>query len=195
MWKTFLIAILPPMLAMSAPPYLPRAESNANHSNSRVFAGPDATPSFEDTTQEFILAIRQGSPLELLGYWSDEGVSFGVDGDPVSKQNYRDQVKQKGDLFCLFFDSDCLRHWANTARGGHGKRIANAVLYSYRDMLTQAKSATPKVSQRKEGGISVGDLKIRIENGNKLKGNEQTELEFAFALEKGTWKLTSVIYN
>jgi hypothetical protein len=149
----------------------------------------------EETTQKFILAIRGGSPLELLGYWSDDGVSFGVDGDPVSKQQYREQVKQKGDLFCLFFDSGCLRRWANAARGGSSKRGANAVLYSYRDLLTQSKAATPKVSQRKEAGISAGDLKIRIENGDNLKGNEQTELEFAFALEKGTWKLTSVIYN
>ena len=58
-----------------------------------------------------------------------------------------------------------------------------------------AKTVTPRVVQGKEAGVLTGELKIRIENGDNLKGNEQTDLEFAFVLEKETWKLTSVIYN
>lgn len=84
---------------------------------------------------------------------------------------------------------------ADRARRRVNKGDHSGVVYSYRDLLTKAKSATPRVSQRVEAGGPIGDLKIHIENGDGLRGNEQIALEFVFALEKGNWKLTSVIYN
>jgi hypothetical protein len=173
----------------------PNDEASTNREGSTQSKQAEASPNLAEVAQKFTAVIRSGSPLELLDYWSDDGVTFGVDADPVSKEQFRKQVERKASLFCFFFDSDCFRKQINDARRRANKGGGAGVLYSYRDLLTKAKSVTPKVSQRKDGDGPVGDLKIRIENGDSLKGNEQTALEFAFAFEKGNWKLTSVIYN
>lgn len=173
-----------------------RSGANGTESVTSMSSRPGSIPSLDETVQRFIHSIRDGSsPFELLEFWSDDGVTFGVDADPISKEQYREQIKKRGYAFCFLFDSVCLRRYDAILRKRSGKHSRGAVLYSYRDLLKMAKTVTPRVVQGKEARVLTGELKIRIENGDNLKGNEQTDLEFAFVLEKETWKLTSVRYN
>jgi hypothetical protein len=154
-----------------------------------------ASADLRETAQNFITAIKAGVPLDLLSYWSDRGVTFGVEGEPVSKAQFRRLVARRVDLFCFFFDTDCLRKEDEAARRRAGRKSEATHLYSYRDLLNKAKRTELQVSKRKEAGYELGDVTVQIENGANLLGNRQRELEFTFTLEHGVWKLANVIYN
>jgi hypothetical protein len=197
--KAFSVGVLLSFFALvcwhSTPPRL-WADQAAGGTGVRNEAAENVTTrNLDARIRNFLSILRSGSPTDLLDYWSEDGVTFGVDSDPVSKEQFRKQIERKVDVFCLLFDSGCLRSHIRQAQRRANKPASTATAYSFRELLTKAQNTTSKVVQRKKGDELFGDLRIRIENGDALRGNELNQLEFAFALEKGCWKLTSVIYD
>jgi hypothetical protein len=62
-------------------------------------------------------------------------------------------------------------------------------------LLIKSKTSVVKVSQYRDSGTLIGNVRVPLENGEALKGNPQTELSFVFTPEQDTWKLTSVQYD
>jgi hypothetical protein len=147
------------------------------------------------TAQEFLATIENGGSLELLRFWADSGVSLGVDMEDrvVSKNMLREQIEKKGELFCFFFDSDCLRKIRNESRRRAHKTVKGITDYSCRELLKRAKGRTLHVSERREGDTLAGYVQVHLD-GELTKLNSPRELNFTFIFEKGGWKLAEVPY-
>jgi hypothetical protein len=190
------LLILMPMYAIHPP-------ASASHSISHLTQKTDKEHSPSTSTsidlnyaaQQFIAAIKGGKPLDLLPFWSDAGVTFGIDGDPVSGAQFKKDVEHKGDLYCFFFDTDCLRKRDDEMRRKAKAPARKNTLYSYQELLIKSKTTVVKVSQHRDAGTLVGNVRVPLENGEALKGNTQTELRFVFTPDHDSWKLTSVQYD
>jgi hypothetical protein len=170
------------------------SQSTAKPSASSQSKAVDLSAGLQDAAQKFLAVIERGEPLDLVNFWSDSGVVLGVDSEdkPVSKAVVREQIRKKRELYCSFFDSECLTKLRNESR-----RKANGITgatpdYSYRDLLLNARSKTVRVSARREGEAPVGYVTVRIENGEVTKSSTKTELDFTFVFEAGGWKLAEV---
>ncbi len=157
-------------------------------------AAVDLSAGLRDTAQKFLTVIEKGQPLDLLNFWSASGVVLGVDFEdhPVSKSVFREQVRKKEGLYCSFFDSACLTELRKASRRKANKGPATNPDYSYRDLLSSARTKTVRVSARREGETLTGYVTVRIENGEMTKSNTSTQLDFTFVSEAGSWKLAEI---
>jgi hypothetical protein len=165
-------------------------------SSSQAQAPSAATAAdLKPTVLKFLFAIRDGKPLELLAFWSADGVAFGIDGDSVSKVAFRKDVDRKGYLYCFFFDTDCLRKRDDEMRQKGKAQPRGNPLCSYKDLLVGFSTDTVKAFPHREAGILVGDVLVQLEKAKNPQGNTQTELRFTFVLEHDAWRLTAVQYE
>lgn len=190
------LLVLLPMCAIHppAPPSYsishPAQNADKQHSSSTATVTDLTT-----AAQKFLEAIKNGSPLDLLPFWSEAGVTFGIDGDAVSVTQFKNDVEHKGDLYCLFFDTKCRRQRDDEVRRRAKARPRKNPLFSYQELLTKSKTDGVKVSQYRDAGTVIGNVRVLLENGEAPKGNTQTELSFVFTPEHSQWKLTSVNYD
>ena len=63
----------------------------------------------EELQQRFLLAIKEKKADRFLGFVSEGGIYLGVDGEKLPKSNLARQIKMKKGVYCLLFDSACLR--------------------------------------------------------------------------------------
>lgn len=156
---------------------------------------PNAQEDLAVVAQKLIAVIGEDNEAELVKFWSHSGVSFGVDAAVIGKRAFLSQLQKKQDLYCFFFNTDCLRKHDEEQR-----RVANApprkdFLYSYRDLLRGASSKEVKVSEYKDHDLLLGRVLVNLTMNEKMSGGRGRVLEFAFAKENGSWKLTSVPYD
>jgi hypothetical protein len=156
---------------------------------------PATATNLKPTVQRFLAAIKGGKPLDLLPFWSDDGVAFGIDGDPVSKAAFQKDVERKGCLYCFFFDTDGLRKRDDEMRQRAKAQPRDNPLYSYKELLVKFMTDAVEVSQHREAGIIIGNVRVPLENEKPSKSKTQTELRFTFSLEHDAWRLTAVEYN
>lgn len=72
-------------------------------------SGPNPNENLPGVAQKLITVIEEGEESELAEFWSYSGVSCGVDGAVVDKRMLLRRLQQKMDLYCFFFDTECLR--------------------------------------------------------------------------------------
>jgi len=87
-----------------------------------------------------LAAIKQGRPKDLLGLFSNDGVALGVDGPLVHVAAIRKEVAARTGIYCIIFDTSCLREEVNASRR---KADAPSVennndLLSFRDHLLKS---------------------------------------------------------
>jgi len=154
----------------------------------------DSSAGLQDAAQRLLNLIESGSPMDLLNFWSESGVTLGVDFEdhPISKSAAREQLKEKSGLYCSFFDSECLTNLVNESRRKAHRATPATRAYSFRDILSNARSKTVRASVRREGDTLAGYVTVRIENGETTKFNTKTELTFTFVSEAGQWKLAEI---
>jgi hypothetical protein len=167
-------------------------------SNTRLFgaqANPTAksppreqTPKkLEEAVQKFVDILEKGQPEDLLGIVSKDGVVFGIDSDPIPFLQIQTQIRQKKGVYCLLFDTDCLRseelqYWKKAKHSGNIKAVI-----SFREAIRSASSR--KINVSPDGGVAW-NLKLE---GSPAEGN-MNATTFGFDLELNTWKLTSIEY-
>lgn len=151
--------------------------------------------SLSAVAQKLIAVIEEDKESELPAFWSHSGVSFGVDGAVVGRRTLLMQLQQKQDLYCFFFDTDCLRKHDEEQRRAAKAPPRKDFLYSYHDLLRGASSREIKVSEYTDHGVLLGRVLINLTMDDKIPGGRRRALEFTFAKESGRWKLTSVPYD
>ena len=148
-----------------------------------------------DVAQKLITVIEEGQESKLAEFWSHSGVSFGVDGAVVGKRTLLKQLQQKMDLYCFFFDTECLRKQDEEQRRAAKAPPRKHPLYSYRELIRGASSKELKVSEYNDHGVLLGRVLVNLTMDEKTPGVRQRVLEFTLAMENGKWKLTSVPYD
>jgi len=156
-----------------------------------------ATPheDLSTTFHRFLELIETGETRQLPDFWSNSGVTFGVDGALIGRRQVITQLQKKLDLYCFFFDTACLRKQDDEKRRAAKAPPRKNPLYSYRDLLRAAKSREFKVSQGRDADVLVGHVQVILTSGENVEGDKRKILEFIFANENGKWKLTSVPYE
>ena len=157
--------------------------------------GSNAQESLSEAAQKLTAVIEEDKESELPGFWSNSGVSFGVDGAVIAKRALLKQLQQKQDLYCFFFNTDCLRKHDEEQRRAANAPPRKVSLYSYRDLLRGASSKEVKVSEYREHGLLLGRVLVNLSMNEDISGERRRVLEFTFAKESGRWKLTSVPYE
>ena len=145
--------------------------------------------------QKLITVIEEGEESKLAEFWSQSGVSFGVEGAVVGKRALLRQLHQKMDTYCFFFDTECLRKQDDAQRRAAKAPPRKNTLYSYRELIRGASSKEVKVSEYNDHGVLLGRVLVNLTMNEKIPGVRQRVLEFTFAKENEKWKLTSVPYN
>lgn len=182
-------------LALPLSPEVAPANSRQQDSDQQTQLQSNPQESLSEVAQKLTAVIQEDKESELPGFWSRSGVSFGVDGAIIAKQALLRQLQEKQDLYCFFFNTDCLRK-----RDEEQRRAANAppkkrFLYSYCDLLRGASSKEVKVSEYRDHGLLLGRVLVNLTMGEKISGERMRVLEFTFAEESGKWRLTSVPYD
>jgi hypothetical protein len=113
----------------------------------------------------------------------------------VGKWTLHSQLQQKRDLYCFFFETDCLRKQDEEQRRAAKAPPRKDALYSYRDLLRRASSKELKVSEYKDHGALLGRVLVNLRMNEKIPGERKRVLDFTFANENGRWKLTGVPYD
>jgi len=151
---------------------------------------PVQTPShkeLDDVVDRFIGILQSGAPEDFLSLASKEGVSFGIDSDPIPCATLLMQVRQRRGVYCFIFDTDCLRketiaEWNKAKHSGNIQQII-----SLREAVRSASSR--KINVSPEGSVS---WKLNLDGNPAASLINMTT--FGFALEQNMWKLTSIEY-
>ena len=146
-----------------------------------------APKELSETVQKFVTILQDGDAEGFLSIASKEGVAFGIDSDPISYSKIQEQILQKRGVYCLLFDTDCLRkeelrEWQKAKHKGN----IDAII-SYREALRLASSKKINISPE---GLFTWKLGLNNHPADSLI-NTTT---FGFALENGRWQLGSVEY-
>jgi hypothetical protein len=85
-----------------------------------------------------IAAIKSGKPENLIPLFAVKGVFLGVDGPLMSISSIREQMSKKTGIYCLVFDSSCLRKEVNESRQKAGAITADEEILSFRDHILKS---------------------------------------------------------
>jgi hypothetical protein len=144
---------------------------------------PNLESEFERVSNDFLSAIVTGRQDFILSLWSKKGVVQGIDGPLVSSREVRSDFAKKAGLFCLIFDTACLRALPGFER-----------MYSYRDMLSKVATKEKKFQVIRYGKSLMGELRVELHGGvmDELEDIVTNPLEFDFIHEDGEWKLATL---
>jgi hypothetical protein len=158
-----------------------QTSTNAESAPRIIAAEKKLESEFEKTSTMFLDAVVAGKPGVILGLWSKDGVVQGIDGPTTSGSQIKKQFDEKIGMYCLMFDTDCLRKQPGFERQ-----------YSYRDLLS--KVTTRKVKRRVvryPDGL-MGELRVELDGGPVEEVRDRNPFEVAFAYENGEWKLATL---
>ena len=173
--------------------YSPQGDGAKAGTKSVEVAG--SASQLKQRAQEFAALLETGKSADL-GHWiSREGVSIGVDTDPISVTLVQQQVGEQKGIFCLLFDTECLRKNDREKRKQAHAASLDRSLYSYWDLLRKSRSKKLDTYEQQTPTGHVGRLTIRIENGDQIKDNETLEMEFMFVPEGDSWKLSAILFD
>jgi hypothetical protein len=159
-------------------------------------AGPDE--GLRQGAQKFINLVEAKDSLGLLNLFSEQGTSF-VSGTyaltkvEFSQSEIRKNFEAKTDVYCLFFNSQCLRDADSRERVRLNKPPLKIALRSISDLLAAAdekKFVTYDISS-KNGKVTLL-LSARTPETARLG---EDALNFYFRQENGEWKLRNVEFQ
>ena len=142
----------------------------------------------EESANKLLTIIQRGDPKQLLLFCSRKGVVFGVDEPAIRLSVIRKQIEAREGIYCTFFDTDCARRKDAEDRAKAGAPPSVEALYSYRERVVKAVASELRVSVYQIAGVWSGTVVVT------LKGDVQPNapMEFEFAYESGSWKLTAL---
>ncbi len=139
--------------------------------------------SLEAASNAFLVALRSRDAEALLGQFSRKGVVFGVDSDRISWAVVKKRMQKNGELYCLFFSTECLRRNPDF-------RKQDAI----RDVLLAGKSSSVQVAIQKDPSRTIGEVRFFVHgNPNRAQNGDQfCDLTFIFVDQ--SWKIVEVQY-
>jgi len=147
-------------------------------------------PDLKRAAEQLVLSLESGRPEDFLNLASKEGVCFGIDCDSTPLEQIKKEFHAKKGAYCELYDSVCLRKAVLALWKGrkHHKGEIEEVL-GYHDVLNAAVSKDMKIQ-------NDGQVHIRIQYKDASKsvgfGIRPEEMDFGFAKEDGSWKLTGM---
>jgi hypothetical protein len=146
-------------------------------------ARPATRESLEIVVKQFVVTLKDRDVETLTRQFSKKGVVFGIDSDPISSQVIRNRMKKNEQLYCLFFDTQCLRRDPSFQKQ-----------FSLRDSLLNGKTNHWQVTINQQSQSPVGEVRLFVEgNPNRSQtGDEFCNLTYKF--EGGTWKIQEVLF-
>ncbi len=144
----------------------------------------------KEAVDKFMAILEKGQPDALFGLVSSEGVVFGIESDPLPVSRIRDELRKKEGIYCLLFDTDCLRketlqEWK---RGNYSGNIEAAI--SLREAISSASEKKININ----GSGKQGWVSWKLELNGKPGAGFINATDFDFALEKNAWVLKRVAY-
>ncbi len=131
--------------------------------------------------EEFLSTIASGKPDRFLEYLAGDGVYIGVDGPRMSAQDIQDEIRSHRCVYCLLFDTVCLR-----------QETHNSSICSYKELLsspTQRNAHTSaRVFERKEQAEIIVDVR-------NTRCDKTETLNFVFNKQASQWKLVAIPYT
>lgn len=147
----------------------------------------------EAAGRKLLAALREGNGKEVLSMISSRGLELGVDQPPTQLHAIRRDFAEKGQMYCAFFETSCLRAKDAEARSRAGAPSAEPALYSYREIIQRADGIDVKASIQKESGPWLGYVTLSLRGDRVVTQFSQSNpLEFHFVYEGGRWKLASI---
>ena len=139
--------------------------------------------SLEAAARQFVGALKNGDAGSILQQFSKKGVVFGIDSDPLPWNKIKQQMKKGGDLYCLFFDTQCLRKDPSFQKQS-----------ALRDILVGGKSYRMQVAVGEEFHRRTGFVRLFVESNpdRTQEGKEFCDLGYVF--EDHAWKISEVQY-
>jgi hypothetical protein len=159
-------------------------------------AGPDQ--GLRQGAQKFVNLVEAKDSLSLLNLFSEQGTSFVSGTYALSKVEFsqseiRKDFEAKTDVYCLFFNSQCLRDADSRERVRLNKPPLKIALRSISDLLAAANEkrfVTYDISS--ENGKVTLLLSARTPETARLG---EDALNFYFRQENGEWKLRNVEFQ
>ena len=93
-----------------------------------------------------ITAIKSGSPERLMPLFATKGVFLGVDGPLVRLSSIRKQLATRTGIYCVIFDSTCLREEVNKGLKKAGATASDEEILSFRDRILKKSGAGIKTA-------------------------------------------------
>lgn len=159
--------------------------------------GADSQKELRSGAEDFVKLIEKKDSPALLSRFSEQGTSFiGTAYVPIktslSQQEIQKDFEAKAGIYCLFFDTTCLRDEDLKERTRQKGRSLTTPLQSVIDLLATAKGKKFVTSDN----VSNGKVSLILSNRTPETARlGQDALNFYFRFEQGQWKLRNFEYN
>lgn len=157
-------------------------------------APPAGEPSAEELEKEFARAAEQflallesGDPEKFPDLCSEDGVVFGLDPPAVPLKQIRKEIENRTGVYCVLFDTACLRQQAAEQKSGKSA----AGLLSVRERLRSATAREARIELTAVDELWAGDLQVELELPSPPPRRREV-LEFSFERTGGGWRLIAI---
>lgn len=134
--------------------------------------------------------IEGGDASDIVELMSPKGVVFGLDPPPIPLREIRKQIQRKQGVYCLLFDTKCMREEDKEIRGEEGVPPEH---FSYRDDLKRSPDRKVQINLYRFTDGWGGEALVFLKGEEKC--DPRNTLVFGFGYEDEKWKITSVTYG
>jgi hypothetical protein len=139
--------------------------------------------SLEVSVKLFLATLKDRDEEALTQQFSKGGVVFGIDSDPISMQAIRKRMKKNEQLYCLFFDTRCLRRDPSFQKQ-----------FSLRDSLVNGKGHHWQVAINLQSQPITGEVRLFVEDNPNRSGTNNEFCNLTYILEGAAWKIREVLF-
>jgi hypothetical protein len=139
------------------------------------------------SAQQLVHALELGNVKALTELFDAGGVVFGIEPPPIDLTELRRQFEGRHGVYCLLFDTQCLRKEA-------GKNPNRKRLYSFRDLLTKASKRDISVNLVEGDEGPFGEVRVLLTGGPIEQNPGGRTLDFSLTWDGHEWRLAQVEY-
>jgi len=148
--------------------------------------------------EKFIALVESKNAAALLELFSEQGTVFMSGTYALPKVDYspteiRKDFENKTGVWCVFFDTTCLREADSKERNRQNRRPLDITLFSAADLITSAKE---KRFVTYDGSTANGKITLLLSTRSVDTARlGEDALNFYFRYEGGQWKLRNIEFQ
>jgi hypothetical protein len=146
-------------------------------------AKPSPKESLEIVVEQFVAALRERDEGALTQQFSKDGVAFGIDSDTMPLTAIRKRMRKNEELYCLFFDTQCLRRDPSFQKQS-----------SLRDSLVNGKGHHSQVAINQQSQPMTGEVRLFVEGNPDRARTGEEFCNLTYKLEDNAWKIQEVLF-
>ncbi len=184
---TALLVALLLAFAAAAPqapqPAKPKAPQPANE-----LSAEELEKEFALAAEQFLALLESGDPERFPEACSEDGVVFGLAPPAIPRKEIREEIEKRTGVYCVLFDTGCLR----TEAASH--RVPKAELPALQSLRERLRTATAREARIEVTAIDefwLGDLRLELEFPPGMRRRREA-IEFSFERKDGAWRLIAV---